>query len=80
MKYANVVQREKTTVNRLQRVTRRGEFLRATWEFEVVLNLGQQEITEKTMTSLQYLPNFAPTVGNFKSFQWKVTFRDLIEH
>ena len=40
-KYGNVVQWEKTIVNRLQRATTRGEFLRAAWEFEVVLNLGQ---------------------------------------
>ena len=40
-KHANVVQRAKTVVNKLRRATRRGEFLRATWEFEVVLKLEQ---------------------------------------
>ena len=51
-----------------------GTFSRATWEFDVVLNLKQQEIPEqkrpRSMTSLQYLLSFAPTLDNFKTFQW----------
>ena len=36
--YGNVVEREKTIVNRLWRVTKHGKFLLAAWEFDVVLN------------------------------------------
>ena len=38
LNYGNVVEREKTIVNRLRRVTKHGKFSRAAWEFDVVLN------------------------------------------
>ena len=40
-KYGNVVEREKTIVNRLRRATKRGKFARTAWEFDVVLNSRQ---------------------------------------
>ena len=65
-----------TTLSRfgkpLRRGTKRGKFSRAAWEFEVVLNSRQREIAKqkwsKSITFLQYLLNFAPTLGNLKCF------------
>ena len=37
-KYGHVMQSEKTIVNRLRKVTKRGRLSRAAWEFDVVLN------------------------------------------
>ena len=40
---SNVVEREKTIVNRLQRANKQGKFWRAAWEFEVVLTRDNHE-------------------------------------
>ena len=37
LNYGNVVEREKTVVNRLRRATNRGKFSHAAWELDVVL-------------------------------------------
>ena len=37
-KYGNVVEREKTIVNRLQKATKRSKFSRTAQEFDIVLN------------------------------------------
>ena len=61
-------------LERLRRATKGGEFSRAACrEFAFVLNLRQREIPKqkklsKSLTSLQYLLNFASTVGNLKCF------------
>ena len=53
---------------------KRTKLSRAAWVFDVVLNLRQKEIPEqnlvRSMTLLQYLLNFVPTLDNLQSLQW----------
>ena len=59
---------------RFQRATKSGIFSRAAREFDVARNSrhrkSQSKNIARSMTSLQYLLNFAPTLDNLKSFQW----------
>ena len=51
-----------------------GNQARAPWEFDDMLNSRHEEIQKQkvstTLTSLQYLLKFAPTLDNLKSCQW----------
>ena len=53
---------------------KRTKLSRAAWVFDVVLNLRQKEIPEqnlvRSMTLLQYLLSFVPTLDNLQSLQW----------
>ena len=54
---------QKHILERFQRATKRGEFSRAAWEFDVVLNSRQQEIVLKQKLNQNY--NIASILTQF---------------
>ena len=72
-KYGNVVEREKTIVNRLQKATKRSKFSRTAQEFDIVLNSREQENNPKVNPNLSHHFNMYSIwayVRQLKMFQW----------
>ena len=76
-KYGNVevmfLETRKTIINRLRRATKRSKFSRAACEFQWCC--AKSKNVARSMTSLQFLLNFSPTLDNFKHFQWTRNWR-----
>ena len=64
----------KHILERFQRATKRGNFSRTAWEFDVVLNSRQQEILKQKLNQIYNIASiftqFWPTLDNLKSLQW----------
>ena len=78
--YGNVVEREKTVVNRLRRATTHGKFSRA--ELDVVLNSRLWKIPKQKIIQINHIASiftqFWAFVRQFKMFQWTRKFRHFV--